>query len=77
MSGNKIIQAAQFAAQAHQGQARKYTGRPYIEHPGRVAARVMVLRDVAEPVVCAAWMHDVLEDCPGFDMVKTYLAHQR
>ena len=63
---SKIVQAAQFAAEAHRGQTRKYTQRPYIEHPMRVAGRVMTLPHVDEDVVCAAWMHDVLEDCPGF-----------
>ncbi len=62
MTTNKIIQAAQFAAKAHAGIKRKYTGRPYIEHPARVAGRVMTIPHVTEDVVAAAWMHDVLED---------------
>lgn len=58
-----ILKAAALAAEAHAGQKRKYTGRPYIEHPGRVAARVSTLDDVTEEEVAAAWLHDVIEDC--------------
>lgn len=65
---NHIIKAAQFADQCHRGQFRKYTGRPYIEHPARVAGRVMTLPYVDEHVVCAAWMHDILEDCKGVEI---------
>jgi (p)ppGpp synthase/HD superfamily hydrolase len=61
---NIIIKAARFAHAAHTGQRRKYTNRPYIEHPTRVACRV-VLRDWATAEnVAAAWLHDVVEDCP-------------
>jgi len=60
---NLILQAAAHAAEAHNGQKRKYTGRDYIEHPMRVAGRVSILPDVTEREVCAAWLHDVFEDC--------------
>ena len=40
---NLIIKAAQFAKYAHEGQVRKYTGRPYVEHPMRVAGEVSML----------------------------------
>ena len=59
---NPIIHAAKLAEQLHAGQTRKYTGRPYIEHPARVAGRI-ARRGLSEPFVCAAWLHDVLEDC--------------
>lgn len=62
-----IIAAARFADEAHAGQKRKYTERPYIEHPGRVAARVCRLSYVNEDWVAAAWLHDVLEDCDVTD----------
>lgn len=71
MRNNPIIMAAQFAAKAHWGQLRKFSGRPYIEHPARVATGVMLLRNsklLCEDIVCAAWMHDVLEDCPGVEI---------
>lgn len=57
-----ILKAAALAATAHKNQKRKYSGRPYIEHPGRVAARVSTLPDVTEREVAAAWLHDVKED---------------
>lgn len=63
-----IILAAQFAEKAHRGQVRKYTGRPYIEHPMRVAGRTSLIPFINEDMVAAAWMHDVLEDCPGFEI---------
>ncbi len=59
---NPILRAAQFAHQAHKGQRRKYNGRPYIEHPARVAARVTILPGATEAMVVAAWLHDVVED---------------
>ena len=58
-----ILRAAQLAVRAHAGQARKYSHRPYIEHPMRVAGRVLILGFEDEPLVCAAWLHDVIEDC--------------
>lgn len=63
---NLIIQAAHLAAQAHREQTRKYTGRPYIEHPMRVAGAVSIIPGVLEEVVAAAWLHDVIEDCPKY-----------
>lgn len=40
---------------------RKYTGAPYITHPAQV---VEILRTVNpdSDMVCAAWLHDTLED---------------
>lgn len=51
---------ARLAARAHEGQVDK-AGRPYIEHPARVAARVRVLGG-SDTAVAAAWLHDVVED---------------
>jgi|2_EtaG_2_1085320.scaffolds.fasta_scaffold09582_5 (p)ppGpp synthase/HD superfamily hydrolase len=57
-----IVKAAKFAEEAHKGQVRKYSLRPYITHPGRVAASVTI-HDIASPTtVAAAWTHDVVED---------------
>lgn len=50
------------ARDAHEGQTRKYTGRPYIEHPARVAARVAIVQGASPEMVAAAFLHDVLED---------------
>jgi (p)ppGpp synthase/HD superfamily hydrolase len=58
-----IIRAAQFAAKAHRGQKRKYTGAPYITHPARVAGRMACHHLATEAIVAAAFLHDVVEDC--------------
>lgn len=69
-----VLKAAQLAEFWHRGQIRKYTNRPYIEHPIRVAGRVAslsrLIRFDDEPVniitenhVAAAFLHDVIEDC--------------
>lgn len=58
-----ILAAARLAAEAHRGQRRRYTDRPYIEHPARVAARLSWHDAGDEYLVSAAWLHDVLEDC--------------
>lgn len=61
-----IERAARFAAEAHAGQRRKYTGEPYAEHPFRVAQ--MVAAVTADPcVVAAALLHDTVEDTPVSD----------
>ncbi len=61
-----IIGAARLAANAHQGQVRRYTGEPYILHPGRVTARLSYHPLADEALLCASWCHDVLEDCDRF-----------
>lgn len=53
--------ADEWAQIAHDGQARKGSGEPYVEHSRRVAAMVRSL-GVPEHVVAAALLHDVLED---------------
>lgn len=53
--------ALNFATEAHKGQTRRHGGGSYIAHPVRVARAVAHL---PEPVVMAALLHDVLEDCP-------------
>lgn len=54
--------AMEFATRAHSEQKRKYTGEPYINHPAAVVRIVKTVRHTAE-MVCAAWLHDVVEDC--------------
>ena len=58
-----ILKAAEFATFAHKGQLRKWSGRPYIEHPRRVAGHVATLNGATEEMVAAAFLHDVIEDC--------------
>lgn len=60
---SKILKAARFAADCHRLQERKYNGKPYITHPCRVAGRVAIHKDADEDAVCAAFLHDVVEDC--------------
>lgn len=58
LSGDALVARADAIAQrCHAGQVDKI-GRPYIEHPRRVAARLDT------PVAkAAALLHDVIEDC--------------
>jgi (p)ppGpp synthase/HD superfamily hydrolase len=56
-----VLDACYLATKSHFGQMRKYTGRPYIEHPMRVAGRVTLIGG-SEEMIAAAWLHDVLED---------------
>jgi len=58
---NTILQAVVFAAEAHKGQVRKYTGLPYINHPISVASRVEAVRGDSQ-MIMAALLHDTLED---------------
>lgn len=60
----KVLDAVAFAALAHDGQRRKYVNEPYIIHPIRVARRVSFVQNVTTDMICAALLHDVLEDCP-------------
>lgn len=61
----KIERAADFAKTAHESidQRRKYTNEPYIVHPAKVAEIVSNVTD-DENMICAAWLHDVVEDTP-------------
>ena len=53
-----------FARKAHEGQTRKYTGNPYIDHPVAVARLLSDhLDSVNADMTAAAYLHDVVEDC--------------
>ena len=58
----KVRQAYQIGAMAHHGQTRK-SGEAYITHPVAVAGILADLRLDAE-ALCAAILHDTLEDTP-------------
>lgn len=60
---SKIIQAARLARELHDGQTRKYTQVPYLTHPIRVAGRTATMVWATEDAVCAAYLHDTMEDC--------------
>ena len=59
-----IDDAIEFATKAHEGQFRKGTRRPYIVHPIEVADIVSAMTN-DEEVICAAVLHDTIEDCRG------------
>ncbi len=58
----RLSDAFAFAAQCHDGMLRKGTTLPYIVHPAEVAAIAATMTD-EEEVLCAAVLHDVMEDC--------------
>lgn len=51
------------AAQCHQGQKRR-SGDPYITHPAAVARILAGLGAVDDQMLCAAILHDTVEDTP-------------
>ena len=57
-----VTQAVIFAAQAHDGAARKGSEIPYIVHPMEVVAIASTMTDDPQ-VLAAAALHDVMEDC--------------
>lgn len=59
-----INEAIEFATKAHEGQFRKGSKRPYIVHPIEVADIVTSMTE-DEDVICAAVLHDTIEDCEG------------
>lgn len=66
----RVKQVKALAHRAHKGITRKYGDDPYIVHPQRVAEAVAnwcdgkVSQEKFLTMVCAAWAHDVIEDCP-------------
>lgn len=62
--GGMLNEAIEFATKAHEGQFRKGTKRPYIVHPIEVADIVTSMTQDQE-VICAAVLHDTIEDCEG------------
>ena len=61
-----IERACTVAARCHQGQTR-YSGDPYITHPvavARILARLHDVDVVDDPTLCAAILHDTVEDTP-------------
>ncbi len=58
----KVYRAYQFGAAAHEGQ-RRLSGEPYITHPLAVARTLGEMGLDAESL-CAAILHDVIEDTP-------------
>ena len=59
---SRLQEALEFATKAHEGQVRKYTFEPYINHPIEVMNIVKTVPHTEE-MLCAALLHDVVEDC--------------
>ena len=57
----KITKAFNFARQAHKG-VRRHSGEPYIMHPLAVARIVCKEIGMGSTSICAALLHDVVED---------------
>ncbi|MDP2925458.1 MAG: HD domain-containing protein [Nanoarchaeota archaeon] len=55
--------AEEFAMKAHKGQYRLDGKTTYIEHPRNVARLLKEAGIKDENILCAAWLHDVVEDC--------------
>ncbi len=59
---DRVLQAYQFSAKAHEGQ-RRISGEPYIHHPLEVAG-ILGEMHMDHQTLMAAILHDVLEDTP-------------
>ena len=60
---SKFEDALSFAVKAHAGMTRKNETIPYVLHPMEVATIVATMTS-DEDVLCAALLHDVVEDTP-------------
>ena len=77
----RVIDAIAFAAHAHRGQRRKDAdATPYINHPVALVRILAVEAGIDDPdILCAAALHDYLEDCcdgdgqPGLDKGRDQL----
>jgi GTP pyrophosphokinase len=58
----RVMNAYEFAKEAHRGQWRR-DGVRYFEHPKAVAAILLQLGVRDADTICAALLHDVVEDC--------------
>ena len=61
-----VQKAFNFAREAHRNQTRK-SGEPYIIHPIAVALIIANELQLGAAPVCAAFLHDVVEDTPCTD----------
>ena len=64
----KIRKAGEYAARLHEGQFR-VSGEPYVSHPIAVAEIVIDL-GLDDNSICAALLHDTVEDCPDKTNLK-------
>lgn len=59
----KIIEAINYATKAHNGQVRKSSNLPYINHPIEVGS-ILIQYQCSTNVIVAGILHDTLEDTP-------------
>lgn len=57
-----LERAVAFAREAHEGQVRKGTARPFIVHPLEVLDILKTMTE-DEEILCAGVLHDTIEDC--------------
>jgi (p)ppGpp synthase/HD superfamily hydrolase len=57
----RVRHALQLAEQAHRGTNRKAGDHPYLLHPIAVA-QVLIAAGADDDLICAAYLHDVVED---------------
>lgn len=78
---NPVTVAKLFARAWHAGQERKYTGEPYVVHCDEVAKIVETVIEpgtiIGQQMVCAAYLHDTLEDtkCSRTDIELLFGIH--
>lgn len=72
MEAKLIEKAFDFARKMHKNQTRK-TKEPYDQHPIRVALKLAKLKADYE-TICAALLHDVIEDCTCDEMTEEQMA---
>jgi (p)ppGpp synthase/HD superfamily hydrolase len=64
LDSKKIERAEAFARKCHEGQLRKGAARePYTVHLEEVVG-IVKAQGGGEVDICAAWLHDTVEDCP-------------
>lgn len=72
---NRIEEALEVAAQAHNGQYRKGTQTPYISHPYAVGL-ILMNEGCSEEVVIAGILHDTVEDTDlTLECIKNRFGH--
>ena len=69
--------ALYFACEKHDGQYRRGGNVPYVAHPVLVTFTIRKYTD-DENILCAALLHDVIEDCPdvSIDLLKNEFGNQ-
>jgi len=74
----RLLEAASFAARAHDGQFRKDGLTPYIGHPFRVCIVVRDLFGFDDPrILITALLHDTIEDTTtDFDDIEKRYGHE-